>query len=291
MGVPKRHHYLPQFYQRRWATGGSAVVYRRFPSGLSILKKPPSAIGFFEDLYANPTEPDVARRQLLESRVFGRIDNDASVVLRSIENSGKPPHSDQMRSDWARFLMSLYHRSPRKIRRLQDEVRAKRAEIVASIKAQHIEARDMSDDEIFSLPDTDRAYVKLVRDLVHSDRVGSHLVQMRWSILRLPNTSHPLLSSDRPLMQSDGIQFDESFIMLPLGPRAIFLAVNDRRIRDALSDLPIHKLISTVNHMVVSQAEEFVVAFDETQTRFIDNRLMRGKVSRNPAGDVSWKLG
>ena len=33
MSDPKRHHYLPEFYQRRWVNADNEVtVYRRFPS-------------------------------------------------------------------------------------------------------------------------------------------------------------------------------------------------------------------------------------------------------------------
>src|SRR5438045_2699476 len=59
MSVPKKHHYLPQFFMRRWIdTEGKLTEYRRPRDKLIVKRKRPAETGYVVDLYANESKSD-----------------------------------------------------------------------------------------------------------------------------------------------------------------------------------------------------------------------------------------
>lgn len=54
MSIPKKHHYLPQFFMRRWVDAdGMVTEYRRPRTELIVKRKHPAQTGYIVDLYAN----------------------------------------------------------------------------------------------------------------------------------------------------------------------------------------------------------------------------------------------
>lgn len=269
---------------------GELTVFRRFPSGLSVLRRAPAAVGFVSDLYSNPSDEDEERRQLLESRFFKAVDNEAALALNYMEDEKSPPSCQRKRSAWARFLMSLMHRSPGRIRRLHREAHGERERIIGSVRENRPEAQNLSDGQILGSEDLDILYLNLVQDLVNSTHIGTHLVGMTWAIISFNFGNHSLLSSDRPLVRSSGVRGEAAFLILPISPNACFVAANHDKVLDYFSKLSSKNLSMLINNAVVKQAEEFVISVDESQARFIDNRLLRTELSRDSLGDVTWAM-
>lgn len=69
MSNPKRHHYLPEFYQKAWMGDDNKVtVYRRRHGGrLDIQRKAKKSVGWENELYADLSEADPELRQRVES--------------------------------------------------------------------------------------------------------------------------------------------------------------------------------------------------------------------------------
>ena len=93
-------------------------------------------------------------------------------------------------------------------------------------------------------------------------------------------------------MTSNGLGHRDSFVVLPVGPRAAFLAVNDLEVRDAFATVP-NRLERAWNDAVVYQAEKLVIGADSTQGTFVERRLGRAiKTAENgwspEAGRFSW---
>ena len=112
MSIPRKHHYLPQFYtKRRLNAGGLMTRYAKVHGdGLEARQVPPGALGFERDLYRIPgLAPEVA--QQIESRVLSGLDRNAAEVARRLLD-GDIPTEAKVRSDWARFLMAFWYRAP-----------------------------------------------------------------------------------------------------------------------------------------------------------------------------------
>jgi hypothetical protein len=84
--MPEKHHYLPIFYQKRWAgADGQVCVYSKPHKEVKALRRHPDRVGFEFDLYTIPgVEFEAASH--LERRFFLQTDNDASQALASFEN-------------------------------------------------------------------------------------------------------------------------------------------------------------------------------------------------------------
>jgi len=124
MSVPRKHHYLPEFYQRRWAVDGLIWRFERprgLPHPVFAKQVPPSSAGHLTDLYTNPAETDPKRCQAVEMKVFQQIDEDGARAIESIEDKRSLPLSAKL--DLARFVMSLLHRSPSRVGFIQDKLR------------------------------------------------------------------------------------------------------------------------------------------------------------------------
>ncbi len=289
MVEPRRHHYLPEFYQKNWAIQGKCKVYRRYGTKVSVVSRAPKAVGFELDLYATAPVEDVDRH-LLERVILSRIDNDAARALRFLLKNDGAPSDPRLFHAWTRFLLSLLHRAPSRIRDIRQSLDIKTQEIINDLRSKYPELRDSRERDLINAQTVETAYQGLIHDLLTSTVLGPVIHDMSWSIISPPDRSFTFLTSDRPLIRSDALGKRSSFLILPVGPKRLFVACADKRVSDWLAKLTPKKLMETMNDIVVRQAERFVLASDEAQSRFVENRLMvPGKApSRDPSGEITW---
>jgi len=86
----------------------------------------------------------------------------------------------------------------------------------------------------------------------------------------------PLLSSDRPVIMSNGLVYRGSFIIVPIGPRFVFLAVKGEAEEAQFHELPAANLVEFINHTVCWQARDYVWGVDNGLMTFVDERLGKG---------------
>jgi Protein of unknown function (DUF4238) len=96
---------------------------------------------------------------------------------------------------------------------------------------------------------------------------------MTWSVLALDNVRFHLLTSDRPLITTNGIGLPNSHIIMPLSPTKVFLAVNELAELARLQRLTPKDLVESVNLTVVSNAVSYVWSTNERQLRFVRNHM------------------
>jgi hypothetical protein len=245
---------------------------------VKAVRRHPDRIGFEFDLYTIPgVEFEVASH--LERRFFLQTDNDASQALASIETDPKASLDRRLRSGWSRFVMSLIHRSPEEVALFFREV------------AKHVENAEREFEENYARlkhPDEPATFEEfklkrppnpaglaaamLIQKVIDSEFVGNHFNRMIWTILS-PPSPYPLLSSDRPIITTDGLSEPNSHLALPIGPRTLFIASNRQDIVDEVSGKRPGDLVTFVNNRVVQQARRFVIGVDDRQLRFVSNRF------------------
>lgn len=115
---------------------------------------------------------------------------------------------------------------------------------------------------------------------------------MVWAVEKLPSPKHGLLTSDFPLMISNGLGLPEAFVILPLSPNQYFIAANTMpailQFREQIGP----RLEIGFNDAVVSNAAELVIGADDGHSRFVDNRLGRiaGTEHEMMPGLPTWKF-
>lgn len=195
--------------------------------------------------------------------------------------------------------MSLLHRHPERIALLRQAVELDMDETIESVRQQYPSLRLEDDPESFEEYITnsrgrlqDGVLALLLPRIVDSQNVGDALLAMTWAVGAAQRTKFRFLTSDRPLMTSNGLGHRASFLLLPISPQSYFVAAKRAETIEAFRLARPDDVIAGVNHSVCLQAEEFVIGHDEAQTRFIDNRLGGSPlypVVRDSRGSIFWE--
>lgn len=259
-GTARTHHYIPAFYLRQWAgTDKHVCEYRKVYRGKVVTRRcVPESTGYEKDLYRVDAPSDVISPEI-ESTFMKTIDNKANLALQELLQ-GDDLADQQKRADWTRFLLSLRFRNP---------------EGVKLIKSQMMAAQEGC-PEYMSPEAAQKAALNVLMRLINNDDVGPIIHGMNWRVVSLKRSEISLLTSDRPLAMPHELANENAYIALPLGPALLFIAEHDERFVAAASiDATATRLVKDRNQFVVEAAHEFVWGLDDSQLRFVRNRMSR----------------
>jgi hypothetical protein len=257
MSKAGKHHFVPVFYLQQWAgTDKQICEYRQRYHGVMPKRVFPDATGYVHGLYSVPGLP-VENEQYVEKRFMSRIDNDAALALQWMLDETKPAAdlADRFKVRWAQFVYSMTFRAPNVIERMQ---RTMDGQVAAGV-IKHPEI-PFTPAEVFPSMLTSRFAI-------------GELVSMSWTTCTLNRTTNLLLTSDRPIIMTNGLMHAEGHIALPISPCAFFLAYRSDDFFRQIAALSQQTLAEIINDRVAKQAINFVYAFDDRQTRFVQNRF------------------
>jgi hypothetical protein len=211
---------------------------------------------------------------------LGRVDHEAARALDAFIN-GQGPFTNELISGWSRFLMSLLRRQPAKIQALWNEARI---EFERSINTRYSrekfrdykESRLQSYDEYIAEHREEiigQLFVRVLRIAIDSQNIGSFLNAMHKTIYTIREIDQRVfLTSDNPLIMSNGLADPNMYIAIPITPKKLFIASHQAPINQMIvSDLESHTMIAAINEMVVRNAYQFVYAEADTHRAFIDH--------------------
>lgn len=281
---PRKHHYIPIFYLKQWAQNGKICEFSRPHQDVKPMMKHPSAAGYEFDLYTiKGAAPSIA--QSLETDFLKVVDQLASNALRALINKEVLNLNPDERSGWSRFIMSLLHRTPEKIQWLRAALLREADRNMLNAEEEYLSVREPSDpknvaDFIRQQPTLayEATLNKLLYLIMDSQKVGSFICQMRWSVYTVNNNNYySFLTSDRPLIMTNGMAYSHSFLAIPLSPSHLFLATNNIENEQTIQNISHRELVKNMNNILCLQAAKYVYGSDDSQLRFVSNRLGRGK--------------
>lgn len=265
-------------------------VYRKYGSKLAVVSRAPKAVGFERDLYST-TGAGGGDKYLVEKSIMRMVDNDAAQALGIFELAKKPPENDRLNNAWTNFLVSLLHRTPSRIASIRASLDAEAKKVFSEIVEKYPEYEGKSQEDIITDATIDGAYQYLMERLVLSSRVGAALGAMTWCVIDTSENAHEFLMGDLPLIQSNGLGHNKSFVLLPIGPHSLFVASPKSDFSDWLLSLRGRDMMKFINDAMVRQAEHFVIALHERQSRFVENRLGTStELVRTPWGVPTWSF-
>src|SRR5258708_2102701 len=111
--------------------------------------------------------------------------------------------------------------------------------------------------------------------LMDSERVGEFLNRMVWEAIAIEYPQFPMLTSDRPLIMTNGLADPRSHILLPISPNRVFVAASRPETMDQIVQRANDqkRFIRTINDLIARQARKYVYGTDDRQLRFVENRL------------------
>ena len=260
-----KHHYIPKFYLKQWAGSDGRLCEFSMPYDTVKPKRVhPEGTGYEPDLYNFNTLPAPAR-DTIEKRLFLVADDWASKALQRILVGDLNLDRDT-RSGWSRFIMSLFHRNPERIAYLRKQVAEEFPVFVEGLRVDFEKTRDRNDHRTYeefraSLgpADIERMNLRFPRMILDSPSVGGEINSMEWGTLQFHRLAFPLLTSDRPLVMTNGIKHDHGHIIVPISPDQIFFAARSKKVVehfDRICKMP--GTAAAFNDRIVSQARRFV---------------------------------
>jgi hypothetical protein len=120
----------------------------------------------------------------------------------------------------------------------------------------------------------------LMRMVMDSQVVGNSLNNLVWSVITFNRPRYPLLTSDRPLIMTNGILKADGHIVLPISSNTIFVAARTRetiRKIDAAARQPGSETF--INDLLVRQSVKHVYGPNDRQLRFVANRFGERRAS------------
>ncbi|MGH7083362.1 MAG: DUF4238 domain-containing protein [Acetobacteraceae bacterium] len=282
MSQPKRHHYLPVFYLRRWVgSRGRVCRYYRPQDRVVASDVGPDFTGYEEGLYQLVGTEDP---QVIETEFFRTVDNNAAPVLESMLREGPGALGEDKRRSWTLFLMSMLIRSPHSLDEIGSVIngffRANLGKLHQSDYAASRQPGDPLSIYDFALertPDLAKAYKAALPDMIDNDVIGQQIINMRWAMLNLSAAPHTLLTGDRPCMTSRGIADLVCMLSLPVSPTHLFVAAHDIGLLRRLAAQPTQDTVRNSNDCIVKLAVRNIYGCTRGQLTFIETRLRKAE--------------
>lgn len=274
MNDPRKHHYIPAFYLRQWATNGFLCEMRKIQGKIVVHSKAPDGTGWQKDLYKiEGVAPEIA--QHFERVFMHMVDTEAAESMRSFIG-GNMDVPVKERNAWIRFLLSLLFRNPEAVAELRGQVLTLYRESFERLRNNYDELRPpdfpltLQEFDARTNPSSgDIAASNFLQQIMNSEGIANRIVRMRWGRLSLWKSRHPLLTSDRPLCLPMHFQTSSVAIVLPIAPRVAFMASENDLALQALAHGDHTTMAWQINRQVVSQARQYVWGLNDRALNFV----------------------
>ena len=281
MSVPVDHHFLPQFFLKRWIDPQIKELweYSRPREKIVVRRRATSATGKQKHLYTVDGLAEPELREQVELKLMQPIDTFGAEALEEMLRTGERPQQKKHRDGWARFVMSVMHRSPDRMRYFAERIARERDELANEMEGEYARLRRDFDPETLQefLASSELAVSSaraiLLRSMVDSSQIGEVIIGMRWSLIRLPQVRFGLLTGDDPVITSNGLGHKRSFILLPVAPDVVFAAAASQSVIAAFGSQEPRALERGLNDAICRQADRLVIGSSNQQVRFVENRL------------------
>ena len=279
---PKKHHFSPVFYLKRWCNADLKVVEYSRPYRKVVVKTvSPEATGFKRFLYTLDEAPDEEKQYIEKKYMAPAVDNRGAVALEILIGRDGDKLTDDIRSDWTRFLLASLNRSPDRITNLTAKFREMlRTNLNSDLKLYAELHRGDPATTPYEWIERNRpslvrdtAKLGIIANLIENQKLGDMIFDMKWSTFDLSRSTHELLTSDAPLLRTTGLRDQNCLIAFPLSPRFLFIATNDRKTDAALLACGSTAIVRWVNDIIVRAAEHYVYGRTDSHRLFVERRL------------------
>ena len=277
----RNHHFVPKFLLRPWCIDDLLHGYWWNPHRDKLDCKIRGLNSFCFQLDLLTLHAHHLGRDAIETVFFGEIDTKGATARDHLLASGPSGLSNDQRCDFARLLLSLEARRPINVKKIREQQRF----LADSLDSDPEILEAMANEGLVETPSEyyeqetgtffeDIALVT-IQNLVENPKVGIKLINAHWHVVRLGNFDGSLILSDRPLIEVHGHGFDHprATWILPLNPKAAFVACNNTDVLRTLQRLTPRRFAKLTNVHSASQAERFIFCADRSHKDWIGKYL------------------
>lgn len=210
-------------------------------------------------------------RDAIESRFFSKeVDTKGAIARNILLESGPQSLTGDQRCDFARLLLSLDARRPDTVKKLREEgvqiyktgLDSDPENLSAMIDASIEETPSSYYERTKGGSLEDLALIP-IQKLVDNPEVGGKLVNAHWYVKHLEELDGSLVLADRPLIRIRGYDHPGAAWVLPLTPKAAFIAVNHPENLKCMQRITPQRFAKETNYSSARQAERFVFSVDD----------------------------
>jgi hypothetical protein len=278
-----KHHYVPQFYLRPWRGDDNRVqeFKRGYQNQVVTRRVFTEQTGYAPDLYTLPGATEETK-QNVEKAFMAFLDNEA-VKARDMMLAGQIPVYPKTREAWTRFLLSMVFRNPEEMEKFKLRFHDELMKPDPQIQAEYDKQKEPGDPETFEQwlmterpQRVERYAILLMTKLVQRENVNYLLRTMHWRVIDTGAVVRRFMTSDRPIMMSNGMVHYAGHFALPISPTKLFLACTAEAFADKFCALPASKIVREINSRVIGQGRRFIYGQDVSNLR--DVRQKMGKL-------------
>ncbi|MDY0966949.1 MULTISPECIES: DUF4238 domain-containing protein [unclassified Sphingomonas] len=272
---PRRHHYIPEFYQRNWAGSDRQIERYEWINGSVIRRRVfPKAAGFRENMYRHPrTAMDEWTAQALEWAIFAKVDDAAAKALDAMLSDPKSLNDYDVREPWSVFLRGMLMRTPYQMEGMLASLESIWRKTSIAEKYENMRQPGM--------PDTANEYLEMLQpnivrdsafqifaDAQTEDRTTRHIMRLPWRIFDCSSADHRLILSDHPVALVP-LATEDGHIAMPLSPTKFLVIATSDRTKAIANSLKPKLVVRILNKLTVQRARHCVIVTDRTQERYI----------------------
>lgn len=270
-----KHHYLPVFYLRNWAYDGNIIEFTKFEGHLKAHRRSPKGAGYKVDLYKIAGVESEAEH-VFEKKFLMPLDNAAACIMQKFIKS-RLHLSEKERLYWSAFLLSIMARCPASVATLKHVWRSFYVDMEQKIEAESIRLgvslADNADRSRISAEEACKASLQQIKMAIVQPEVCRLLASMHWHVRRFDENCFPLLTSDRPILMTNGLDVPRGQLVIPMSPSLAFFAHRDAGYAEYILREESHYLGEQINKWVVSQAVSHVYAQNEAQRCLVEKYM------------------
>jgi Protein of unknown function (DUF4238) len=99
---------------------------------------------------------------------------------------------------------------------------------------------------------------------------------MAWEVIKLKHPKNTFLTSDRPVIKTGRLfGLTEPHLAIPISPFHLFIASRSEHVFTEFKQRDHKDLVFQCNNAVVTYAKKYVWGLDNSQLRFVENRLTK----------------
>ncbi len=279
---PISHHFAPVFYMSPWAVDHRVMRYHR-PHGPAVASRiAPKHTGYEDYLYTLQGVPP-EQQQWLETYFFSPVDSRAAIAHQLMLDGKLNRMTNDHRVNWARFMMSMQLRGPfslGEVQRLAEQNMRKQLSVPGDLDYEAI--RKPGDPETLyewtakNHPLVlEEAHKRMLPGLIDHEGVGHYLINMHWAVIDVSGATHPLLTGDRPFINTHGLKNPQTAVIFPLSPERLFVATNGTAQTRQILAKSHSWLAKWANGHIVKCAVDFVIGCDGSHLAFVERHLRK----------------
>jgi hypothetical protein len=125
----------------------------------------------------------------------------------------------------------------------------------------------------FDATHVERSAMFAITTFIEHPRVLRLFLGMHWMIIDTSSVERRLMTSDRPVMLTQGMLQYAGHYALPISPTRLFLAATTVDFAKQFASLPVGRIVREVNKMVVGQARKYVYAVDGSHLAYVRREM------------------